>query len=167
MIMGGGLVLMYVFSIITNFRENIENIKYASFFYYFDYTQALIGHEYNMISIMVFASVAAIATVIGLYWFNKRDIAVWKSYLYFYLFFYYLACLWVRPAPSKNRANKLMSGENALKSAKYVLALKVWIAVQGNAKTLAQILIKAGFANNRLNYIIWVIFGIINSCEQK
>ena len=76
MIMGGGLVLMYVFSIITNFRENIENIKYASFFYYFDYTQALIGHEYNMISIMVFASVAAIATVIGLYWFNKRDIAV-------------------------------------------------------------------------------------------
>ncbi|MBU0731957.1 ABC transporter permease [Patescibacteria group bacterium] len=76
MVMGGGLVLMYVLNVIVNFKENLENIKYASFFYYYDYNNAMISHNYDMISIMVFASVAAIATVIGLYWFNKRDIAV-------------------------------------------------------------------------------------------
>lgn len=76
MVMGGGLVFMYVLKIITNFKEDLDWLQYASFFHFYDYDQAMIQHEYNMTSIMVFAAVAAMATVIGLYWFNKRDIAV-------------------------------------------------------------------------------------------
>ena len=76
MIMGGGLVAMYVLNIITNFKENLENLKYASFFYYYDYNNAMINHNYDMTALMIFASIGAIATLVGLYYFNKRDITV-------------------------------------------------------------------------------------------
>lgn len=76
MVMGGTLVGMYAINVLTQFKEEWANLKYASFFYYYDFNAALLDNEYKLISLTVFAAVAGIATMVGSYWFNRRDIAV-------------------------------------------------------------------------------------------
>ncbi|MBU0670624.1 MAG: ABC transporter permease subunit [Patescibacteria group bacterium] len=73
---GGILILMYVINIIVAFKENLENLKYFSFFYYYDFNQAIIHGELNTTAVVLFASVAVACMAAGAVWFEKRDIAV-------------------------------------------------------------------------------------------
>lgn len=76
LISGGMLLVMYVFKIITSFKENYADLNYLSFFYYFDPEKALIQNEIELTSGLVFVGVIMVAAVIGAIWFEKRDIAV-------------------------------------------------------------------------------------------
>ncbi|MBU1118814.1 ABC transporter permease [Patescibacteria group bacterium] len=76
MISGGVLILMYVLKIMSSLEDNLENLKYASFFHYFDANKTLIYGEIDTTSVLVFLGVTVVCTVIGAIWFNKRDIAI-------------------------------------------------------------------------------------------
>jgi ABC-type transport system involved in multi-copper enzyme maturation permease subunit len=73
---GGLLLLMYVLNLMASLKDNLENLKYGSFFYYYDFNKALIENNIEMLSILVFVGVTVVCTVVGAIWFNKRDIAV-------------------------------------------------------------------------------------------
>ncbi len=73
---GGALVLMYVLTIVSALKENVENFKYLSFFSYFDSSAALNRGEISLASIIVFTTFALAATVIAAWRFQKRDVAV-------------------------------------------------------------------------------------------
>lgn len=73
---GGLLILMYVVNVIANFKEAIENIHYASFFYYYNFSESILKNNIDSLNIIVFVSVAVAATAIGAVWFQKRDIAI-------------------------------------------------------------------------------------------
>ena len=73
---GGVLVLMYVLNLVASLKENWENLRYASFFYYYDFNKALDQAQIDWLPVVVFASVAVICTAVGAIWFYKRDIAI-------------------------------------------------------------------------------------------
>ena len=73
---GGIMVIMYVLNLIASLKDNLADLKYASFFYYFDYTKALMDNSIDGLSYWVFGGTIVICTIIGVVWFWKRDIAV-------------------------------------------------------------------------------------------
>lgn len=73
---GGILILMYVLNLIASLKEEWENLKYVSFFYYYDFNKALIDAHIDWLPVVVFVSVAVVCTTVGAIWFYKRDIAV-------------------------------------------------------------------------------------------
>lgn len=73
---GAILIVMYVLKIIANLKENYENLQYASFFHYFDYSSAIVHNIISSNTFIVFMSVIVICTSIGIIWFNKRDITI-------------------------------------------------------------------------------------------
>ncbi len=76
--MGTGilLILMYVLNIIANLKDNLNDLKYGSFFYYYKYNAALVKGELDTTSILVFAGVIIAFTLAAAWWFRRRDIAV-------------------------------------------------------------------------------------------
>ncbi|XOU94820.1 MAG: ABC transporter permease subunit [Candidatus Kerfeldbacteria bacterium] len=76
MIIGGGLIVMYVIQIASKSLDKIDFIKYLSFFYYYDYEAALLHNTISGTSITFFCIVAVVTTIVGAWWYNKRDIAV-------------------------------------------------------------------------------------------
>ena len=76
MLTGGLLILMYVLNIIAAIKEELEELKYISFFYYYDYIEALVRNNIELLPVVVFTGVAVVCTAIGALWFNKRDIAI-------------------------------------------------------------------------------------------
>lgn len=73
-ITGGILVLMYILNIVASIRESLTDLKYASFFYYFNPTKALVHNEIDHWSYLVFIGLAVILTIAGAIWFSRRDI---------------------------------------------------------------------------------------------
>ncbi|MCL5407099.1 MAG: ABC transporter permease [Patescibacteria group bacterium] len=73
-ITGGLLVVMYVLNILSALKENLADLKYLSFFYYFNPNKALIYKEIDSWSYVVFLGLAFIFTILGLIIFRKRDI---------------------------------------------------------------------------------------------
>ncbi len=73
---GGVLMLMYVIDIVANFKESLKDLKYLSFFHYFDYSAAMNRNILDETSIYVFLGVSVVATILGAIWFIRRDIAV-------------------------------------------------------------------------------------------
>lgn len=73
---GGLIILMYVINIISAFLESLENLKYFSFFHYYDFSAALIDNSLDATGLLVFAGVSLVAVALGLVLFNRRDIAV-------------------------------------------------------------------------------------------
>lgn len=73
---GGVLVLMYVVNIVGGLKENLHDLKFLSFFYYYNSTTALDKAQFVPWSIVVFVGVALVFSVSSLLIFNKRDIAV-------------------------------------------------------------------------------------------
>ncbi|NQU99431.1 MAG: ABC transporter permease, partial [Parcubacteria group bacterium] len=57
---GGFLLIMYVMNLLASLKEDLENLKYTSFFYYYDFNKAMIENNIEMLSILVFVGVAAI-----------------------------------------------------------------------------------------------------------
>lgn len=74
-ITGGLLVLMYVLNIVSALKDNLSDLKYASFFYYFNPSKALINNEIDHWAYLIFLGVALVLTIFGAAWFQKRDIA--------------------------------------------------------------------------------------------
>ncbi len=75
-ISAGILIFMYGVKIFSSLKESAENLKYLSFFHYFDHNAALIDQTIDVSSILVFSVVTIVATVAGAVYFAKRDLAV-------------------------------------------------------------------------------------------
>lgn len=71
---GGLLIIMYALNIFSTFQESLKNLKYASFFHYYDQNAALLNNHIDTLSIVVFLAVGLICTIIGAVAFVKRDI---------------------------------------------------------------------------------------------
>ena len=76
MFTGGIIILMYVLNIASVLQEKLENLKYLSFFYYYNYNDALIRNTLDFSGIIVFIVVAVVFSIAGAMWFKKRDISV-------------------------------------------------------------------------------------------
>lgn len=72
---GGLLIIMYAINIFSTFQESLKNLKYASFFHYYDQNSALLNNHIPALSIAVFLAVGIICTIVGAIAFVKRDIA--------------------------------------------------------------------------------------------
>ncbi|MFA5134700.1 MAG: ABC transporter permease subunit [Patescibacteria group bacterium] len=75
MIIGGMMVIMYVMQIVSSVSEKWENAQFFSFFYYYDYENALLNNSLDLTDVLVFAAVAVSCTAFGFYWFNRRDVS--------------------------------------------------------------------------------------------
>ena len=75
MITGSLMLLMYVANLVSSLIDKLENVQYASFFFYFDYSGAIVHEELYGIGVTIFLATAIVCTCIGAVWFNKRDIA--------------------------------------------------------------------------------------------
>jgi ABC-2 type transport system permease protein len=76
MVLGGLYIMMYVIQIVSTLSEQWSDVKYASFFHYYDYESAVVDNIISASSIWVFGILAIIFTIAGAYWFNRRDIAI-------------------------------------------------------------------------------------------
>jgi ABC-2 type transport system permease protein len=74
MITGGTIALMYVLNIIAGLQENLGNLKYASFFYYYRGETLLGKGEFVEWSVVVLAGFALVTFLSALWIFNKRDV---------------------------------------------------------------------------------------------
>lgn len=72
---GGILILMYVINIIAALNESLSDLKYLSFFYYFNATEALVKNSINLSAYLVFVLVGVVSVIVAAFWFNKRDMA--------------------------------------------------------------------------------------------
>jgi len=70
------LIGMYFANVLAALKESLADLKYLSFFYYFDYNDPLLRNEIDLQSAAVFLGVGLAGAVIGLIWFNRRDIAI-------------------------------------------------------------------------------------------
>ncbi|MFA6492644.1 MAG: ABC transporter permease subunit [Patescibacteria group bacterium] len=73
-ITGGLLVLMYVLNILSVIKESLADLKYVSFFYYFNPGKALIHNQIDHWSYVVFLGVSIVFFILGLVIFTRRDI---------------------------------------------------------------------------------------------
>ena len=73
---GGVLLGMYVLNVIALLKENLEVLKYFSFFHYYAYSDALTEQSLYTTGCLVFLGVSVICSLTGLLWFRRRDIAV-------------------------------------------------------------------------------------------
>jgi len=76
MVSGSILLVMYVLNIAAALKESLKDLKYLSFFHYYNYNDALIRHTLSLNDILVFVGVAVVCTIVGVWWFKKRDMAV-------------------------------------------------------------------------------------------
>ena len=75
-IVGGSVVLMFVLNLISGLKPSLENLKYSSFFYYFNPHDILVNHHINSASVILFGVIAVVGTVAGLVCFTRRDISI-------------------------------------------------------------------------------------------
>ncbi|MDD5605431.1 MAG: ABC transporter permease subunit [Dehalococcoidales bacterium] len=73
---GGILLVMYVLNVMALLSENLEWLKYVSFFHYYDYNAALADGSLGIFNVLFFGITIAFCSVAGAWWFTKRDIAV-------------------------------------------------------------------------------------------
>jgi ABC-2 type transport system permease protein len=73
---GGVLILMYVINILASLKDNLSFLKYFSFFYYYNPTDAIDKARFVHYSPFVFLGVIIVATLLALFWYRERDIAV-------------------------------------------------------------------------------------------
>lgn len=74
-ITGGILIIMYALNVFSALQESVENLKYASFFHYYDYTSAMLNNQLDILNVGVFLTVGIITSVAAAVIFVKRDIA--------------------------------------------------------------------------------------------
>ncbi|MBM2820889.1 MAG: hypothetical protein HW405_649 [Candidatus Berkelbacteria bacterium] len=71
---GGILVVMYILNILASIKDSLSNLKYASFFYYFNPSKALVYNQIDHWSYLVFLLTALIFTILGVIIFSRRDV---------------------------------------------------------------------------------------------
>ncbi len=72
----GILILMYALNIVASLKDSLSDLKYGSFFYYFDSAKALSERAIDLETILVFGGVAVISTIIAVIIFENRNITV-------------------------------------------------------------------------------------------
>lgn len=72
----GIIVLMYVLNIVSGLKENLDKLKYLSFFYYFSPPNILVHNKIDNLTWWVFGGTFWVVTILALVWFQKKDIAV-------------------------------------------------------------------------------------------
>lgn len=72
---GGVLILMYVLNIVASLKESLSDLRYFSFFHYFNATEALVRNNVSLNSYLAFGLVGLVSVLLAALWFNKRDIA--------------------------------------------------------------------------------------------
>jgi len=73
---GAGLItLMYVAFIVSTLKDNLDKLKYISFFHYFS-TEILTSGTIDRLGIWIFSTVIVLSATIGAIFFTRRDIAV-------------------------------------------------------------------------------------------
>ena len=70
----GILIVMYVLNILASLKDSINDLKYASFFYYYNSAQALQHGNIDKYAYLVFLGVAIVFTVAGAIIFTKKDV---------------------------------------------------------------------------------------------
>ncbi len=69
----GLLILMYVINIVSLLKDSLENIKYFSLFYYFNYTDVLVHGKLLNLNILVFLVTFLFSSFLASAYFVKRD----------------------------------------------------------------------------------------------
>lgn len=75
-IVAGILLLMYVANLVAGLNDKLVNLKYVSFFYYYNVSDLLTGGKIMNLSILVFLGIGVIASVFAALIFDRRDIAI-------------------------------------------------------------------------------------------
>jgi ABC-2 type transport system permease protein len=73
---GGIIILMYVINTISAFKESLKDLRYLSFFHYYDFSTAMNKNMIDDTAIWMFLGVSVAATILGAIWFMRRDVAV-------------------------------------------------------------------------------------------
>lgn len=76
MVMGGIIFPMYLFNVVANLRNSWEDLRYFSFFHYFDYNKALFDYAIGWESLFVFGATIIITFTCGILIFKHRDVAI-------------------------------------------------------------------------------------------
>jgi ABC-2 type transport system permease protein len=66
---------MYVLNLVANLKDNFGDLKYFSFFHYFDANAALMDNRVDSLTLLVFGSTIILFTALGGLCFAKRDIS--------------------------------------------------------------------------------------------
>jgi len=72
----GIIILMYVTNIISTLKDSLEDLKYISFFHYFDPASLLAKGEVIDYSYLIFGGIILITSIVACCLFNRRDISV-------------------------------------------------------------------------------------------
>ena len=72
----GIILIMYVLNIVSKIKDNLSDLKYISFFHYYDPTLTLVDNKIDSLSFWVFGGTIIIFTTLALIIFRKRDISV-------------------------------------------------------------------------------------------
>lgn len=71
----GVLLSMYAADVVASLKESLSNLKYFSFFHYFDHNAALIDRSISGETVLVFLAVSLTCLIVGGVVFARRDIA--------------------------------------------------------------------------------------------
>jgi len=67
-------IFMYALNILSSLKESLQGLQYFSFFYYFDFSLALVDGKLDPLGVGMFLGLGMIMSLIGLVMFIKRDI---------------------------------------------------------------------------------------------
>ncbi|NTU70018.1 ABC transporter permease subunit [bacterium] len=71
----GLLIIMYVINIVSGLKESLQDIKYVSFFYYYNPSKCLVYGQVDNLAWFIFLGSAVVFTFMGAYIFNKKDVS--------------------------------------------------------------------------------------------
>lgn len=72
----GILIIMYALNIVSGLKDDYDNLKYASFFYYFDPAKALSEQQIGIEAVLIFCGISVISALLGLIIFKNKNIIV-------------------------------------------------------------------------------------------
>lgn len=75
-LVAGTLLLMYVARVIAGLQEKVDWLRLISFFYYYDGPGILAKGTVMRNGLLVFVGVSVVACVLGVLWWQRRDISV-------------------------------------------------------------------------------------------
>jgi ABC-2 type transport system permease protein len=76
MLASGVFVAMYLMKIVATLNIDLEKIKYASLFYYADFSQILATGKFEWKYLFAFLFVSTITLLFSIFYFDRRDISV-------------------------------------------------------------------------------------------
>lgn len=75
-LVGGLMVLMFVLNVIAGLKEKFVDLKYASFFYYFNATKILTTNSVDNLVYWVFGGVIILFSILAAVIFSKKNISI-------------------------------------------------------------------------------------------